>query len=368
MAEPDFIRVDGSFGEGGGQILRTSLSLSTLLGKPVEVVNIRANRKFPGLMPQHLTAVKACMTICNGTAEGAEINSERLRFMPGRVRYGKYSFDVAESKKSAGSATLVLQTVLLPLLFAKGESTVIVKGGTHVPWSPPATYLKQVFLPALGMMGCQTFLKIGRWGWYPEGGGDLSLRIKPVGKLRTRQFTERGRLKKIYGISATSNLPRNISDRQLKATIRAIRDGSLNARMRAIDVKASGKGTIVHVTAEFENVRAGFSCLGEKGLSAEKVATATTTELLNYLGKNVCLDHYLADQLVPYTALCGERVELNISKITDHLRTNLWVTQKFLPIGYRLRGPMGLPGTLMIEPKPEEEQQLAVAAPVEVSS
>ncbi len=368
MAEQEFIRVDGSFGEGGGQILRTSIALSTLTGKPVEVTNIRANRKFPGLMPQHLTAVKACLAICNGNAEGAEINSERLRFIPGKVRYGKYSFDVAESKKSAGSATLVLQTVLLPLLFTKGESTVIVKGGTHVPWSPPATYLKQVFLPVLGMLGCQTFLKIGRWGWYPEGGGDLSLRIKPITKLRPRQFTDRGKLRKIYGISASSNLPRNIGDRQLKASLRAMKAENLNARMRSIDVKANGKGTIVHLTAEFENVRAGFSCLGEKGLSAEKVANAAVTELVNYLGKNVCLDHYLADQLIPYAALCGERVELNVSKITEHLRTNLWVTQKFIPINYRLRGPKDLPGTLIVEPKREEEQQPANPEPAEASS
>lgn len=365
MAEPEYIRVDGSFGEGGGQILRTSIALSTVLRKPVEVINIRANRKFPGLMPQHLTAVKACMAICNGNAEGAEINSERLRFVPGKVRYGKYSFDVAESKKSAGSATLVLQTVLMPLLFGKGESTVIVKGGTHVPWSPPATYLKQVFLPVLGLMGCQTFLKIGKWGWYPEGGGDLSLRIKPIGKLKPKQFTDRGKLRKVYGISATSNLPRNISDRQLKAAMRMMRSENLNARMRAIDVRASGKGTILHLTAEFENVRAGFSCLGEKGLSAEKVANAAVTELINYLGKNVCLDHYLADQLIPYAALAGERVELNVSKITEHLRTNLWVTQKFIPINYRLRGPMGLPGTLTIEPKSEEEQRQSSPEPAE---
>lgn len=217
MGEPDFLRVDGSFGEGGGQILRTALSLSTLLGRPVEVVNIRKNRKFPGLMPQHLTAVKACMAICDGRAEGAEINSERLRFIPGKIRYGKYSFDVAESKKSAGSATLVLQTVLLPLLFARGESNVVVKGGTHVPWSPPATYMKQIFLPVLGMLGCQTLFRIGRWGWYPEGGGDIQCRIRPVNKLRPRQFVERGALKHIYGISAFSNVGRNVGDRQLRA-------------------------------------------------------------------------------------------------------------------------------------------------------
>lgn len=346
-----FLRVDGSFGEGGGQILRTSLSLSTLLGKPVEVINIRKNRKFPGLMPQHLTAVKACQSICDAKIDGAVINSEKLWFTPGKIRHGQYSFDVAESKKSAGAATLVLQTILLPLLFAKGESNLIVKGGTHVPWSPPASYLKQVFLPVLGLMGCQTFIKINRWGWYPEGGGEIACRIRPVDKLVPRQFAKRGQLLKIYGISAISNIG-GVGDRQMKASQKFLKAANLDAEMRVKEVPASGKGSIVFLTAEFENVRAGFSTLGEKGLPAEKVAESAVNELKSFLGKTVCLDHYLADQLIPYVALCGARVEMNVSRITNHLLTNLWVVKKFLPIRYELKGPLNYPGTLIIEPAP----------------
>lgn len=353
MANNEILRVDGSFGEGGGQILRTSVSLSTLLGRPVEVTNIRKNRKFPGLMPQHLTGVKACQQICGATVEGAEINSERLLFSPGQIRAGKYTFDVAESKKSAGAATLVLQTVILPLLFAKGESNIIVRGGTHVPWSPPATYLKQVFLPVIGLFGCQTFLKINRWGWYPEGGGEIACRIKPVDKLRARQFSERGPLRKVYGMSVTSNVGGGVGDRQIKAANKHLRANNLDAQLRNSEVAANGKGTILFLTAEFDNCRAGFSTLGEKGVPAEKIAEATVNELRNFLNKNVCLDHYLADQLIPYVALCGERIEMNVSKITNHLKTNLWVTQKFIPIKYKLSGPQGFPGVLTIEPAPE---------------
>jgi len=350
-----FVRIDGSFGEGGGQILRTSLSLSTHLGIPIEVVNIRKNRKYPGLMPQHLTAVKACQSICGAKVEGAEINSERLFFEPGKPKTGNYSFDVAESKKSAGSATLVFQTVLLPLILAHGESQVTIQGGTHVPWSPPASYIKHVFLPVLGFFGCQTFFKIRKWGWYPEGGGEIYCKIKSQPKLHPCQFRNRGELLKLYALSAVSNVGGSVMDRQTKATIRGLKGLEIKADMRSKEVAAQGKGTVVFLTAEFQNVRAGFSTLGEKGIPAEKVAELAIQDFKDFLGKAVCLDHHLADQIIPYVALTGARVEMNVSRITDHLLTNLWVVKKFLPISYDLKGPLNLPGTLVIEPKKETE-------------
>lgn len=360
-----YIRVDGSFGEGGGQILRTSLALSTHFGVPVEVVNIRKNRKYPGLMPQHLTAVKACQSICNGQTEGAEINSERLFFKPGKVKAGKYSFNVAEHKRSAGAATLVFQTILLPLLFARKESQITIQGGTHVPWSPPANYIRKVFLPVLGRFGAQTFFKIRKWGWYPEGGGEIQCRIKPLQKLKAYQLKERGKLRRINGLSAVSNVGNNVAERQAKSCHKAFRGMKLRADIKTRDVAGPGKGSLVFLTAEFERVRAGFTVLGEKGLPAEKVAIGAVEELEAFLGKKVCLDHYLADQLLPFAALVGERIEMNVSKITSHLLTNLWVCKKFLPIDYRLHGTLNLPGTLIIEPKAEEapvEQPAATAA------
>ncbi len=350
-----YIRVDGSFGEGGGQILRTSITLSTHLGVPVEIVNIRKNRKYPGLMPQHLTAVKACQSICSGQTEGAEINSERLFFKPGKVKAGKYSFNVAEFKRSAGSATLIFQTVLLPLLFARKESMVTIQGGTHVPWSPPANYIRQIFLPVLGRLGCQTFFKIRKWGWYPEGGGEIQCRIKPLRQLKSCQFNQRGKLRRIQGLSAVSNVGNNVAERQAKSCQKALRVLKLRADIKTHEVAGPGKGSLCFLSAEFERVRAGFTTLGEKGLSAEKVGAATVEELEAFLGKKVCLDTHLADQLLPYVALIGERIEMNVSRITKHLLTNLWVVKKFLPIDYTLRGPLDLPGTLIIEPKREEE-------------
>ena len=162
------IHIDGSQGEGGGQILRTALSLSALLGLPVTIENIRANRPKAGLRPQHLTAVKALKEICGAEVEGMAVDSRRIAFRPGRVRPGNYFFDVG----TAGSVTLILQALLLPLALAPGPSRIKLRGGTHVPWSPPYHYLAEVFLPTLALMGIQTAVRLGKWGWYPKGGGE----------------------------------------------------------------------------------------------------------------------------------------------------------------------------------------------------
>jgi RNA 3'-phosphate cyclase len=211
-------------------------------------------------------------------------------------------------------------------------------------------------------MGSQTFFKIRRWGWYPEGGGEIYCRIKSLQGLKPYQFHERGNLRKVYGISAIANIGNNVAERQAKSALKHLRNHKLKGDIKTREISGPGKGTIVMLTAEFDRVRAGFTTLGEKGLSAEKVGEYTVSELVNFLGKNVCLDHYLADQLLPYVALCNERIEMNVSKITSHLLTNLWVTQKFLPIEYELKGPMNLPGTLVIKPAKSAEPEMVVEA------
>ena len=172
-SDTNIIRIDGSLGEGGGQILRTSLALSCVLRVPVEVVNIRKARQKPGLQPQHLTAVNAAAAVCRAKVEGAHLSSIAVRFEPDAVAGGDYLFDVSEKKGSAGSAPLVLQTVLPPLCFANRPSTVTVIGGTHVPWSPTAHYLEQVFSPMLARIGVNAEILLEKWGWYPAGGGKL---------------------------------------------------------------------------------------------------------------------------------------------------------------------------------------------------
>jgi len=345
------VRIDGSFGEGGGQILRTSLALAAHLGRPVEIVNIRANRRTPGMMPQHLTAVKALRKICNAKVKGDHLRSESLQFIPEKVQPGKYAFDVAEERKSAGSATLVLQTLLLPLFFAGGDSQVKIKGGTHVPWSPPATYLKQVFAPSLSRMGLNIKIKVSKWGWYPEGGGEISCSIRSAKSIKLNDYMERGKFIRLTGLSAVSNLQRSIAERQKRRVLQVLKEAGYNANIVAKDYRSPGKGTLLFLTSEFENIIAGFSSLGEKGKPAEIVAEEVAQKFIDFMGKDVCIGHYLADQILPYLCLARRKFKLNVAAISTHLVTNLWVIKKFFDYRIDIQGPLGYPGYITVEPK-----------------
>lgn len=352
MKANDPVRIDGSYGEGGGQILRTSLALATHLQRPMEIINIRLNRKTPGLMPQHLTAVRALQKICSAEVKGDRMKSEKLYYKPGKVRPGKYSFDIAAEKKSAGSAALVLQTIALPLLMISGGSSLKVKGGTHVPWSPPATFLKQVFFPTLAGLGLYAQIKILRWGFYPEGGGELSLQIKQgSGKLKCRDYLDRGKLFRVTGLSAVANLPLSIAERQKRRASEMLNEHGISANIATKEARSPGKGTMLFLTAEYANCLAGFSRLGEKGKPAEIVAEEACQDLIDFAGKNVGIGHNLADQLIPYLCLTREKFSMEVSALTTHLLTNLWVISRFLNVKITIKGAQGLPGKIIVEPK-----------------
>lgn len=344
------LAIDGSYGEGGGEILRSSLALSIALGRPVEIHSIRKGRKVPGLQPQHLTAVKAAAAISAAEVEGAALGSERLRFAPGPVRPGSYRFDVAEERGSAGAATLVLQTVLLPLVLANAPSTVTVRGGTHVPWSPPAHYLRDLFLPIFAELGGKAYLEIHRWGWYPKGGGELKLSVEPAAALTPLALTERGRLLSLRGISATSNLPRHVAERQRSRARQLLASRGLDAEIELIDAPASGKGSFLFLLAEFERARAAFSALGALGKPAEKIAEEACRDLFAYLDSEGAADPHLADQIIRYLALAAGPSRLTTTCITSHLLTNIWVVRQFLPIRIVVTGELGQPGSVTIDP------------------
>jgi len=340
------IEIDGSHGEGGGQILRTSLALSALTGTPVRINRIRSSRKTPGLKPQHLISAQAAAQICGGRLVGAQPNSTELRFKPGKVRAGRHAFDVG----TAGSVSLVLQTLLPPLAFCGNPSRILVKGGTHVAWSPTADYLRDVFLPTVTTMGLRAKLHIRRSGFYPIGGGEVEAIVEPSsGPLKPLRVKERGPLKFLRVISTVAHLPISIADRQLNRATHRLAEQGLVPKGETGTVEAPGKGSFCFIRADFENVGAGFSSLGELGKRAEQVADEAVEDFLEYWKGQGALDQHLADQVVLYMALAEGESVVTVSEVTEHLTTNIWVIEQFLPIKYSLEeDPSGRGGTLRV--------------------
>ena len=346
----DTLIIDGSYGEGGGQVLRTSLALSAITGQPVRVESIRAGRRKPGLRPQHLTCVRAAAKICAARVEGARLDAQTLDFTPqSPPQPGTYTFDVAQAAKggSAGSIGLVLQTVLLPLAMADGISQLTLRGGTHVAWSPPFDYLRRVYLPTLARIGVRAKTHIQKWGWYPIGGGVVKVRVEgrgPDSTFDALDLRQRGQLLRVRAVSASSNLPKHIRSRQERAALQTLRSHGVNARFEVVDAPSKGQGTVVFLWAEFENAVAGFTSLGERGKPAEQVAEDAAQELLDYLAGDAALDRHLADQLVLPMALSREPAHLSTQEVTSHLLTNVWVVNQFLPGRVHVEGEEGGPG------------------------
>lgn len=319
--------IDGSYGEGGGQILRTALSLSAVLNRPVTIENIRTNRPLPGLRPQHLTAVKALQQICGAAAEGLAVDSRRIVFRPGPVKPGDYFFDVG----TAGSVTLIAQTLLPVLARASGPSRVLLRGGTHVPWSPPYHYLSEVFLPAVARMGLQTDARLKKWGWYPKGGGEVELNVQPSAEWTPLVLDRPWAPDEVKVLSAASNLPGHIRERE-KGRIRGILEArKIEAVYDLEEGLAIGQGNLVFIAARKGPAAAGFSALGAKGKPAERVAEEAVHSFLSFLDSGAAVDEHLGDQILPYLALAAGRSEISVQGVPSHLRTNLWVVNQFMP-------------------------------------
>ncbi len=340
--EGNLIEIDGSYGEGGGQILRTALAFSAILKRPTRVHHIRAGRKNPGLQPQHLKGVEALARMTEGRTEGVKIGSDTITFIPQNILPGDYKFEVG----TAGSVTLLLQALLLPLCLSQESSRLTLVGGTHVLWSPPFHYLNDVLFPTLNSIGISVDANIKRWGWYPKGGGILHVGIKPVQELKPVSLIDRGPLKKIRGLSVTSHLPRHVGERQKDYALRRIeKELKMDLEVQVLhDVPANGPGSFFFLVAESEGAIAGFSSLGERGKRAEEVAKEAVDSLKEYVESDGCIDPHLADQLIPFISLAKGNSLLTTTRITEHLLTNLWVVQHFLDVKISRWGEKGESG------------------------
>ncbi len=338
----EILEIDGSFGEGGGQILRTALSLSCITGIPFRLYNIRKARKKPGLMPQHLTCVNAIAEIAGAELSGNEKGSTELTFIPERMKAGDYYFDI----KTAGSSSLVFQTLLPPLIFADGESRITISGGTHVPFSPPYHYISEVFIPMLRRLGIKIDASIEKYGFYPKGGGRVRFMIMPVREIRGLEMIHRGRLKLVYGYSCVGRLPLSIATRQRDSLLKEIH--SYTPEIDVLEVPSGGEGTFVFLKAEHDNTIAGFSSIGMRGKRAEDVGAEVAKEFQEFENTSSCLDPHLADQIVLYLALSHKDSSFTTSCITQHLITNLYVIEKFMKLEYHIEGDIKTEGMVSL--------------------
>jgi len=328
--------IDGAHGEGGGQILRTSLALAALSGRAVQFVRIRAGRRRPGLAAQHLTSVRAVAALCSATLAGDVLGSQDLTVKPQHpVRPGRYSFDVAAAREggSAGGTSLVLQTVMLPLALCSGASQVLVQGGTHLPQSPPFDYVHDVWLPVLRQLGIGATVMLDAWGWFPVGKGGIRAEIAgappAAGELHALTLLTPGPLLRVTGRAVAANLPIHIPRRMADRATALLAPLGLYVDVRPECVHAACAGAGIFLVAEYQQARAGFSALGARGKPSERVAEEAVDELLRHHASRAAVDRHLADQILLPLAFAGGPSRFSVEQVTRHLETNAWVIEQF---------------------------------------
>ena len=324
----DLVKIDGRRGEGGGQVLRSSIALSVITGRPLKVTHIRARRKRPGLLRQHLTAVKAAAEICGAQVEGAELGSKSLTFVPGPVVAGEYSFKIG----TAGSTSLVLQTILPPLMLASGKSHVTIEGGTHNMMAPPFDFIQKTFAPILAKMGVGLKPTLDKWGFYPAGGGRVCFEVSPVKKLKPLNLCERGDLISRSCLSIGSAIPQEVCEREVEQVSKKLNWKPEELGFRLLKAPC-GPGNVLLFELEYENLTEVFTAFGEKGLAAEKVAAKGISLVRSYLKSKAVACEYLADQLLLPIALSGKGSFTALS-LSSHTLTNMEVIKDFLDVDF----------------------------------
>lgn len=318
------LEIDGSYGEGGGQILRTAVALAALTRKSVKIKNIRANRPKPGLAPQHMEAVRCMASLTDADVSGLALGSTEITFAPKGIKGGKHEIDIG----TAGSIPLLLQCIMPAATRAKSALSLSIKGGTDVRWAPSIDYLRYVFLPAIAKMGYDADIEVVRRGYYPRGGGLVRATIHPS-KLKGVEFTRPEKIL-IKGISHSSHLPEHVATRQAASARQILSDAGYDASIsvETNNYESTGSG----ITLWCDNI--GGCAIGERGKPAEKVGREVAKSLLMELNSGASVDVHLADQLIPYMALADGMASITTREDTVHTKTNIWVVEQFLDVEF----------------------------------
>jgi RNA 3'-phosphate cyclase len=324
------ILIDGSYLEGGGQTIRTSVALSAITGKPCKMFNIRKGRKNPGLQAQHLKGIEAAAKICNAELKNAKIGSDCIEFMPNKIKNENFSIDIG----TAGSITLVLQTLIPICIHADKEVELEIIGGTDVKWSPNIEYFQEVFCRNVEKMGIKIESEILKYGFYPKGEGKVKVKINPCKILKPINLAERGIVNRydIRSIVSKSLEKSKVAERQIEGAKKIIPKFDCEY-FEYVDTFSPGSTT--HIHAHCKNSVLGSTIYGELGKPAEKIGEECAKAIMKQINSNACLDEHMADQILLYMALAGNS-KISVTEITNHCKTNMWVIEKFLPIKFEI--------------------------------
>ena len=329
------LEIDGSYGEGGGQILRNAVALSALTNIPISIKNIRANRPNPGIKPQHYIAIKSIKELCNGKVKGLTIDSKELEFTPGNFVSGKFKFDIA----TAGSIPLVFQTCILACAKTTEKITVFIKGGTDVKWAPSYDYFQNVYLSIIKKTGFVVDSKLYKRGYYPKGGGEAEIIINPIEKLKPIKFEENQIFSEVNGTIFISNLPEEIATRIKHAAIQTLLKQNLKAQINVDKSESLSTGVGITLWTKSNDTILGSSYLGERGILSEEVGKSAAQNLLKEILAESNLDIYAFDQILPYLIFSkgNEKISCKLRDISNHSKTNVWLLQKFFNIKFEIK-------------------------------
>jgi len=330
------VEIDGSYGEGGGQIVRTACSFAAVTQKPCHIFNIRSARRQPGLRPQHLASVHALAGLCAASLKGNAIDSRELFFSPGRI----VANDLKVRVETAGSITLMLQALLPAAFHSDAPITIDFEGGgTDTARAPSLDYFHHVFLWFLERIGLSVKIEVGRRGYYPRGGAAMAVRVTP-GKPDALELSERGAIKQLtlFSHAALILKSRKVAERQLDGALSVLESLGVPTSSNIEYAPSFSAGSSICIAAEFENTVIGCSSLGKKGKRAEDVGREATGGILKEFEGRFCLDRHMADQILPYLAFGGDGSSATVSEVTSHCRTNMWVIEKFLDGHFDLHG------------------------------